>query len=383
MEGRVKFMNHDFNDICNQFKFFGKFNSIIPYGDGHINDTYKVTYTDSNEEFINYILQRINDTIFSNVNHLMENIENVTNYLNDMVIESDLPNGYEVLTLVSTIHGSKYYVDDHGNYWRAYIFVEGATGHTFAKSTHMLYEAARAFGQFQMMLNDFPVSCLHETLENFHQTPTRYCNLVESVEMDKMNRFQECFEQIAFVYNRSELICTIADALSSGKIPFRVTHNDTKINNVLLDDESGIGRCVIDLDTVMPGSALYDYGDAIRSCGSTETEDSENLENLTLDFDRFTSFTKGYLETMGLSLLEGEISLLPKAAIIMTLECGIRFLTDYLNGDKYFKVHKPKHNLIRAKNQFKFVTELELNYEKMQGFIYNYMSVIKSGVESK
>lgn len=355
--------------ICRHFNFAGTYKSAVPYGDGHINDTYKVSYLDDYDEPTHYILQRVNHEVFKNTVGLMENIQNVTSYLSDMIAEEEMIDGYEVLTLIPTLDGNSFYKTEDGNYWRSYVFVENATGHTFAEETGMLYEAGKAFGQFQKMLKDYPVQNLHETIIGFHHTVSRYETFERVLEADSQGRAADCSEAIDFVLERKNIASLVLDALEKGEIPNRVTHNDTKINNVLLDDVNGSGRCVIDLDTVMPGSAIYDFGDAIRSCGSTVAEDSEDLHNLKVDFERFEAYTKGFLETMGHDLTDKEYELLPMAGILMTLECGVRFLTDHLDGDNYFKVHKPNHNLIRAKNQFKFVREMEDHIDKLTDII--------------
>jgi len=365
-------MKDNFKNICTQFDFIGSFKKVVPYGDGHINDTYKVTY-DIDGKDINYILQRVNHIVFKNVEGLMDNIERVTTHLSNVIVEEDSENGYEILTLIKTIKDNgSYHKDDMGNCWRAYVFVEDATGHTFAEDTSMLYEAGKAFGKFQSLLSDFPASTLHETIKDFHNTPQRYKNLQRSINANVVNRKDRCVDEIEFAENRTELVRIITDALKDRDVPLRVTHNDTKINNVLLDNKTGIGRCVIDLDTVMPGSALYDFGDAIRSCGSTLTEDSENLDEMKVDYERFSAYASGFIENFGNSLTDREIELLPMSAVIMTFECGMRFLTDYLDGDKYFKVHKNGHNLIRARNQFRFVMEMEKNLDKLNDIVRKY-----------
>ena len=361
----------DLNDVCNLFSYAGDYVKSIPYGDGHINDTYKVTYNNNGVQ-INYILQKINHDIFSDVEGLMFNIERVTEYLNKMILVEELPQGYEVLTLIKTLDSKSFLIDKNGNYWRSYVFIEGATGYTYATNPEMLYEAGKSFGKFQSLLSDFPAATLYETIEGFHNTKKRYETFLKCAEADLYGRKSRCENEIEFVNDRSGLCNIFVDALEVGDLPLRVTHNDTKINNVLLDDITGMGRCVIDLDTVMPGSALFDYGDAIRSCGSTAAEDSEDLENLKVDFDRFEAYTKGFLESVGSTLTNREFEMLHLSAIIMTFECGMRFLTDFLNGDKYFKVHKDEHNLIRARNQFKFVKEMEENSEKLIGIINKY-----------
>lgn len=359
--------------ICEQFLFEGKFKNIEPYGDGHINDTYKVTYVDEYEEPTHYILQRVNHVIFKQTQELMENVENVTSYLKDMIAEEENENEYEILSLVKTKEKKSYYIDGE-NYWRSFVFVEEATGYTFAKDNYMLYEAGKAFGQFQKMLKDYPVENLYETIKDFHHTTNRYKKLKEVIEKDSVHRRKECEKEIEFALARELFAGTIIQGIQKGEIPLRVTHNDTKLNNVLLDNKTGHGRCVIDLDTVMPGSALYDYGDAIRSCGSTVAEDEEDISLLRFDVERYDAYTKGYLEALGEDLTKEEIERLPEGAIIMTLECGVRFLTDFLSGDTYFKVHKENHNLIRAKNQFAFVSEMEKHIEDMRNIVKKYIN---------
>lgn len=358
--------------VCSQFTFMGNFDKAEPYGDGHINDTFKVTYVDDDKEPTQYILQRVNHLVFKNTVGLMENIEHVTSYLSSRITKDQQADGYEILTLIKTKGDKSYIQDDEGNFWRAYVFVKNATGHTFAEDVNMLYEAGKAFGQFQRLLSEYPAESLIETIEGFHNTVWRFENLKNAVQEDLRQRADQCREEIQFALSREDMASTLVRGLESGVIPLRVTHNDTKINNVLLDDATGNGRCVIDLDTVMPGSALYDYGDAIRSCGSTIAEDGENLEDLKVNFEKYKAYTKGFLEAMGQNLTPQEIKWLPLAAIIMTLECGVRFLTDYLEGDNYFKIHKENHNLIRARNQFKFVAEMEMHIDVMTEIVNKY-----------
>lgn len=358
--------------VCSQFTFKGIFDEAEPYGDGHINDTFKVTYVDDDKKPTQYILQRVNHLVFKNTVGLMENIEHVTSYLSSRITKEQQAEGYEILTLIKTKGNKSYFQDDEGNFWRAYVFVKHATGHTFAEDANMLYEAGKAFGQFQHLLSEYPAESLIETIEGFHNTIWRFKNLKHAVHEDPLLRADQCRKEIQFALSREEIASTLVRGLESGAIPLRVTHNDTKINNVLLDDTTGKGRCVIDLDTVMPGSALYDYGDAIRSCGSTIAEDGENLEDLKVNFEKYEAYTKGFLEAMGRNLTPQEMTWLPLAAIIMTLECGVRFLTDYLEGDNYFKIHKENHNLIRARNQFKFVDEMEKQLDVMTEIINKY-----------
>ncbi|MBN2795133.1 MAG: aminoglycoside phosphotransferase family protein [Clostridia bacterium] len=357
--------------ICKQFVFQGQFKCVEPYGDGHINDTYLVTFEDEDEVIKHYILQRVNHEIFLETEKLMMNIENVTLYLQDIIKEYDFEN-YEVLALVRTTHDKCYYKHPDGSYWRSYVYVKNATGHTFTEDVRMFEHAGVAFGEFQLLLKDFPVEGLHETIKDFHHTPKRFEALLMAIEENVMNRKESCQDAIDFALERMASADLLISALEQHKIPLRVTHNDTKLNNVLLDNQTLKGRCVIDLDTVMPGSALFDFGDAIRSCGSTVAEDEEHLELLKLDLKRFESYTKGYLSVLRTELTPQEIMWLPDAAILMTLECGVRFLTDYLKGDVYFKTHKSNHNLIRAKNQFKFVEVMEKQYQDMVEVVNRY-----------
>lgn len=354
--------------ICEQFQFKGEFLDLEPYGDGHINDTYRVSYENEFEETVCYILQRVNHLIFKETEALMENIEKVTAYLSDMVRDVE-DNEYEVLTLVKTKDDKPFYLTDDGMYYRAYVFIKDSIGYTFTENTDLLYEGGKAFGNFQVLLKDYPVKALKTTILDFHNTPVRYNRFKTVFEENALSLNETCEEAIQFVLAREKFMPIIMDLMASKDIPWRVTHNDTKLNNVLMSKKTNKGLCVIDLDTVMPGSGLFDFGDAIRSCGSTAAEDEEDLSLLDLDINRFKAFTEGYLSEVRDELTAKEIELLPEAAILMTLECGMRFLTDYLEGDVYFKVHKPQHNLIRARNQFKFVEVMESNLKEMKTIV--------------
>lgn len=352
--------------VATNFRFEGDIQQVYRFGDGHINDTYKVD-CQTERGPVSYILQRINDGIFIEVEKLMQNIERVTDFMRAAVAEQGSQT--EILTIIKTKSGQNLYIDSEKNYWRAYAYVEDAIAHSFAQNTDMLYQAGLAFGEFIHLLADYRADQLHETIKNFHHTPTRYRNLMEAVDQDSQGRVRSCQAEIEFAKARQEMVSLLTEAMATGQIPVRVTHNDTKINNVLLDAKTNRYRCVIDLDTIMPGSALYDYGDAIRSCGSTLPEDGENLEALKVDFEKIEAYSKGFLEKVGNTLNAKEYELMVSSAILITLECGIRFLEDYLRGDVYYKIHKPAHNLIRAKNQFKFVAEMEKNREQLEALI--------------
>lgn len=321
------------------------------YGNGHINDTYLVTMPW-------YILQRINTSIFTNPEELMDNIENVTAFLREKIAAAGGDCDRETLTVVPTKDGGKYYRVDDENVYRVYRFVEGTKSIENSKTTADLYEAGVGFGHFQKLLADFPVEKLHETIRDFHHTPKRIEALKEAIREDRAGRAESVKKEIDFALENASWAGTVVKGMEEGRIPVRVTHNDTKINNILFDQESGKAVCVIDLDTVMPGSALYDFGDALRMGGSTAAEDEVDLEKVWFEAEAFEAFAKGYLSEMREALTEDEIAYLPLSVKLMTYECGIRFLTDYLNGDTYFKIHREHHNLDRARNQFKLVADI-------------------------
>lgn len=321
------------------------------YGNGHINDTYLVTMP-------RYILQRINTAIFTDPEGLMENIENVTSFLRRKIAADggDVERG--TLTVVSAKDGKLYYRQDEKNVFRVYQFVEGTKSIENSKTPEDLYEAGVGFGHFQKLLADFPVEKLHETIKDFHHTPKRVEALQEAIREDKAGRVGSVGAEIAFALENASWADCVVKGMEAGRIPVRVTHNDTKINNILFDQESGKAVCVIDLDTVMPGSMLYDFGDALRIGGSTAAEDEVDLNKVWFDERAFEAFAKGYLSEMRQALTAQELALLPLSVKLMTYECGIRFLTDYLNGDTYFKIHREHHNLDRARNQFKLVADI-------------------------
>ena len=345
----------DLNEVVNQFLMP---TSIAPYGNGHINDTYCV-------ESPRCILQRINTSVFKNPDELMENIENVTAFLGKKIIEAGGNPDRETLTVIKTLDGKNCYKYDENNVFRMYKFIEHTKSIENDKTYEDLYQAGLGFGRFQKMLADFPVEILHETIPNFHHTPKRVEALKQAIEEDRAGRKASVEAEIQFALEQAEFAGKVIEGIEAGTIPMRVTHNDTKINNILFDEVTGEAVCVIDLDTVMPGSMLYDFGDALRIGGSTAAEDETDLSKVSFDIKTFESFAKGYLEEMKNSLTEEELKLLPFSVKLMTYECGIRFLTDYLNGDTYFKIHREHHNLDRARNQFKLVVDMAAKEEEM------------------
>lgn len=328
------------------------------YGNGHINDTYLVSMP-------RYILQRINTSIFRNPDELMENIENVTSFLREKLKADggDVERG--TLQVVPALDGGRYYKEDDENVFRVYRFVEGTKSIENSKTPEDLYEAGVGFGHFQKLLADFPVEKLHETIRDFHHTPKRIEALRTAIREDKAGRAGSVQTEIAFALDNASWAGGVVKGMEEGRIPVRVTHNDTKINNILFDQETGKAVCVIDLDTVMPGSMLYDFGDALRIGGSTAAEDEVDLEKVWFDERAFEAFAKGYLSEMKEALTEDELALLPMSVKLMTYECGIRFLTDYLDGDTYFKIHREHHNLDRARNQFKLVADIAGKEERL------------------
>lgn len=340
---------------------------VSPFNGGHINDTFLAVSGHGK-----YMLQHINHYVFKHPEHIMENMEGVTEFLRRKLEHSggDLSRG--TLTLVRTRKGNTYHLDENGNYWRCVIYIENTTAHETAESARMLEEAGRAFGDFQQLLCDYPADTLHEIIEDFHNTPARYRQLEEAVAGNAAGRLQDAQEEIAFARAREKACAELMDLLNAGKIPLRVTHNDTKMSNVLIDDTTGAAVCVIDLDTVMPGLAAFDFGDSIRAGASTAAEDETDLSKVHFNLELFEAYAKGYLGAAGKALTPAELETLPVGAKLMTLEVGMRFLADYLNGDIYFKTAYPRHNLDRARNQFKLVSEMEQKTAEMRKIVEKY-----------
>ncbi len=343
-----------------------------PYGSGHINDTYCATFDQAGTR-IRYILQRINTNVFKTPFHLMENIGRVTRHSLERLQAENHPEAYRrTLTCIPAEDGRPCATDADANVWRVYPFIERARGYDEIETNHQALQAARAFGNFQKLAADLGGGRLHETIPDFHNTPKRLEALVNAITADTAGRASTVRTEIDFVLTRAEDCSRVTDRIASGEIPERVTHNDTKLNNVLLDDVTAEGVCVIDLDTTMPGSALYDFGDMVRTATPSAREDSTDIAKLDVRLDRFEALVNGYLETAGSFLNEAEIDHLAFSGKLLTLECGIRFLTDYLQGDVYFKIKHPAHNLDRCRNQFAFVTAIERNLPRMEEIVANH-----------
>lgn len=365
----------EFNEIVSKFCFDGKFIGIEPYGMGLINNTYAVSVAKENGEIKRYILQKINKNTFKEVDKLMRNIRLVTEYLNNIVVNSGGNIERDVLTLVNTDNGESYYMDKDGEYWRAYVLIENTIGYAIAESRDMFEDAGRAFGTFIRNLSGFPAEELYEVIANFHNTESRFNDFKKALATNYDNRKDNAKDEIEFVLSREGYTSKVVSKLRNGKLPLRVTHNDTKLNNVLMDVNTNKAVCVIDLDTIMPGSLLYDFGDAIRSGCNTGLEDEKDLSKVSFDINLFESFAKGFLEGIGDNITKEEQELLPFAGILMTYECGMRFLGDYLNGDVYFKTQYAEHNLVRCRTQFKLVRDMEEKLGEMNEIIKRYAKV--------
>lgn len=360
------------DETIENLKFVGALVAKKPFGNGHINDTFKLTFDLGNGETKPYILQRINDDIFKDPSQLMENINGVTSYLRTKIIENGGDPERETLNVVPTLDGKLFYKDSNGVFWRAYGFIEGATCYETVEDPKHFYQSAMAFGRFQKLLADYPADTLHETIVDFHHTPKRFDAFVKAVEEDVMGRVKDIQEEIDFILARKEDTAILVDMLDKGELPLRVTHNDTKLNNVMIDNETGKGLCVIDLDTVMPGLSANDFGDAIRFGASTALEDEPDLSKVTMSLALFDTYTKGFFEASGGSLTDNEIDMLPVGAKVITLEQAIRFLTDHIQGDTYFKIHRENHNLDRARTQIKLVADMEAKWDQMKEIISKY-----------
>jgi hypothetical protein len=346
-------------DVARQFQVLGDLLSAEPYGTGHINRTYVVTCDQAGEP-VRYLLQRLNTGIFKTPRDLMQNIEEVTGHIRGKMQQRGEPFTRRVLTLVPVAATGECFLDDpRDGFWRCYLFIEGARTYDVIERTEQAFEAAKAFGAFQSLLSDYQGPTLHETIPDFHHTPRRLAALKAAVAADPQGRAKDCEADILFALERAPLAGRLVGLQSEGVIPQRITHNDTKLNNVMLDDASGEGVCVIDLDTVMPGLSLCDFGDMVRTACNPLAEDSTDLDRMVARGDMFEALARGYLQGTEGALLPVEREHLVVAGQLLTYECGVRFLTDYLQGDTYFRTHRPGQNLDRARNQFALVRSLE------------------------
>ena len=352
-------MTEQYRAIAEQFDIVGDIVSIESHGNGHINKTLLVNTTEKR-----YILQKMNTGVFGNTDALMRNICLVTEHLDRM--------GKETLTVVPCKNGKPY--SDFDGCWRAFDFIEDTVVYQSVSDASVFETAGYAFGDFQNCLADFDASKLTEIIENFHNTPKRFEAFKAALEKDVCGRAATCREECGFVISHGDTYSKVVDALASGEIPLRVTHNDTKLNNILMDAKTGKARAIVDLDTVMPGSMLYDFGDAIRFGASTAAEDEKDLDKVNFDIDLFAAYSRGFCSALRDSMTEKEAELLPYGAYLMTVECGMRFLTDYLSGDTYFSTKYSDHNLVRCRTQFKLAAQMESRFDEMGSIVRDILS---------
>ncbi len=358
-------------EVLQAFPFPETLLGAVRYGQGHINDTFCVVCQPREGDCIRFILQGLSKVAFPHPEELMENFEAITNYLREKIRTSGGDPERETLSLVRTRDGRSFYTDSTGKAWRLMPIVKNTD--CFQSATPELFEASgRAFGRFQYLLRDYPAETLHETIARFHDTENRYERFLEALEADKLGRARDVQPEIQFVLDRKADCSVALQAQREGRLPLRVTHNDTKLNNVLIDRDTGEGICVIDLDTTMPGLSINDFGDSIRFGANHCREDEKDLTRVSFDMGLYEVFTRGFLEGTQGSLTQEELKYLPWGARLMTLECGIRFLTDYLEGDHYFHIQYPEQNLDRTRTQFKLVRDMEEQFDAMGAVVRKY-----------
>ena len=357
-------------EIAAAFRIKGDFTGIdLDFGDGHINSTCRLEVVDAAGKESKYILQRINKNVFKDPVKVMDNVVRVTEHFRRKLAAEGRDPTRETLTFLPTGEGLYYHVDTEGEYWRCYNYIDNVYTLQLVENPGDLREAGRAFGRFQQMLADFPAEELHDTIPNFLHAPLRVKALERAIYEDVVDRNMTCQAEIEFAAEKASKSGWLVDRLEAGILPQRVTHNDTKINNVLFDCATREALCVIDLDTVMPGLVAYDFGDGIRFGASTALEDEHDLDKVRLDLDLYRAFAEGFLGECGKLITEAEHESLLYGAYLMTYTIGVRFLTDYLAGDVYFRTAYPKHNLVRARTQFKLVAEIERHWNELEAIM--------------
>ncbi|MBE5775908.1 MAG: aminoglycoside phosphotransferase family protein [Clostridiales bacterium] len=352
-------------NVLNKFCFRGEYMDVQELSSGNVNQTYHLFYNDCGKS-CQYVLQRINGYVFKEPENVMRNIVQVTEHLRTSMEMQGLCADGHVLDIIKTVEGKPYYVDQYGGFWRAYVYIENAIAPDMVTSLDMMREVGRGFGNFQRLLVDFPAKDLYVPIPNFHNTTKRFYTFVRAVDEDKAGRVKKVEDEIEFFFEHRRMMNQIVQLLDNGTLPLRVTHNDTKSNNVMMDITSGKAVCVIDLDTVMPGSSLYDYGDAVRFGASTAAEDEPDTTRIALDMDKTRAFTEGFVEETNGFLTQAELRRLPLGIKVITCELAMRFLTDYIDGDLYFRVKSPQHNLIRARAQMALLRDIEKKQDQLE-----------------
>jgi Ser/Thr protein kinase RdoA (MazF antagonist) len=364
----MAYQEKQLQEISKKFQIYGEILHAETLKIGHINETYTATY-DQGGTRVRYIHQKINKTVFKNPAAVMKNVMRVTTHIRK---KQEMRNVRDVtrrsLIVIPTRDGKSFF-QNGSEVWRTFVFIGGVETYEAVQSPQQAYQAGRAFGEFQQLLVDLPGERLFETIPDFHHSRKRFTALQQAVQKDRYNRAQEAKAEIEFALQHEPLVDVILNAMAKGKIPERITHNDTKFNNVMLDVLTGEAMCIVDLDTVMPGCALYDFGDMVRTTTSPTLEDEPDLSKVKMQMPMFKKLAEGYLSTAGQFLTKAEKSLIAFSGKLITFEIGIRFLTDYLSGDTYFRTHRPAHNLDRSRTQFKLVQSIEKQEEAMQKFV--------------
>jgi len=358
-------MERNIKKIVSNFRITGDFVDFEKVTTGHINDSYYIKTNSTDHP--GYFLQWINNYIFKDIDGLMDNITAVTRHLAEkLVANPEL--AFKVLEIIPTLQGDKYYLQAEGQFWRLYKFIDNSHGYDVVENTDIAYEGGKAFGIFMSLLADLPANRLSETIPDFHNMEKRLGTFYNSLKANPVDRAKDIPAEIEFVKTRAEQMLAIPALIKSGKLPMRITHNDTKFNNILFDADNH-AMCIVDLDTVMPGSVLFDFGDAIRTGANTAAEDEKDLSKVDINLPIYEAYTKGFIKSTRNSLTEVEIDNLAFSARFMTFIIGLRFLTDFLDGDPYFRTHYPEHNLVRARVQFRLVEQMELNADKMRDIV--------------
>lgn len=357
-----------YEEIVSQYFDCDTIDDIKSYGNGHINDTFLVTFRNGEKA----IIQKINKYVFKQPEEVMENIVNVTAFLKEKICKNGGNPERETLTVYPTKKQKYFYKDSESEYWRAYKYIEDSVCYDESEHLNVYYECGKTCGRFHELLSDYPQEKLYETIKGFHDTKARFQVFQKAVEEDICHRAAKVQEEISFILDREDVVNVFTELVENDILPIRVTHNDTKLNNIMIDQINGKGLCMIDLDTVMPGFAMNDFGDAIRSGANNIKEDAKELGEGGLDLKRYEAYANGFLESCRGALTDSEIEYLPFGAKLMTFECGIRFLTDYLQGDIYYKTAYKEHNLVRCKTQLKLVENMEEKWEEMCSIIAKY-----------
>lgn len=363
-------MHNLIQNICNQFNIYGNITRIKTFTSGHINSTYLIDVSEQ-DSLKQFVLQRINHNVFKNPDNVMDNITNVTNHIKQQIRSKGEHSSRRVLRFYPTNNGKYYYEDNNGDYWRIYKYVNNSITFDNTENLKVLEETGKAFGEFQLLLDKYPIKDLHIIIPHFHNTVNRYKIFRDTISNNPVNRAQNVQTEINEFLMLEDLATKMYKMQKNNELPLRVTHNDTKCNNVLFDKNTNNHLCVIDLDTVMPGLVGFDFGDAIRFAANTCKEDETNLEMVKLDLEKFEAFTRGFLSEVGSHLTPKELETLSLGAITMSIECGLRFLTDYIDGDNYFKISYEDHNLDRACCQLALAQDMIKNYYQMQQIVEN------------